>query len=120
MQPSIEITLYRDDCEETFKTPAKWHICQACEGCGTDRGASVECDGGGFTSSQWADQNEEFKRDYLAGKYERPCEFCAGSGKVLVVDHDALSPADRQCLLQQERDDAAERRIRRMERMMGA
>lgn len=64
-----------------------------CEGCGTDRGRSVECDGGGFTSSEWAEQDDDFKSDYLAGVYDRTCECCKGLRVIEVIDRDRADPA---------------------------
>ena len=119
----IQITIFRDggDVEETLTVPARYEICPTCEGCGTDRGASVECDGGGFTSSEWAEQDDDFKAGYLAGAYDQPCASCRGTpGRVLVPDLDALSAEDRAAYEQDQRDDAEERWIRRMEMRSGA
>jgi hypothetical protein len=78
----VEYTLLGEDGEETIvKMPAKWVICPACDGHGTDRGASVESDGGGFTSSEWNDLDQEFRDDYLNGVYDKPCTSCKGRGR---------------------------------------
>lgn len=128
MKNTITITLYTDhgDTEETVELPAKWEICPACDGCGTDRGRSVECDNcygepGGFTSSEWAEQDDDFKRDYLAGVYDRPCPHCTGhAGRVQEVDRERCPPD----LLAAYDKSAAEERdyqaLCRMERRMGA
>jgi hypothetical protein len=110
-----------DEVEETISVPAKWEICPACEGCGTDRGAGVECDGGGFTSSEWAEQDEDFKRDYLSGAYDKPCSECAShAGRIQVIDRD-LADAEIIALYDEnEREEADYRRLCAAERRMGA
>jgi hypothetical protein len=108
--------IYDEDGNET-ELPWKWEICSACRGNGTTT-RHVECDGGGFTSSEWAEQDEEFREDYLAGRYDRPCPDCSGSGKVKEVDLDQLTEDERKAW--QEQCDAeyecrmAERYERRM------
>ena len=87
---TITLTIYGDRGEHQFRFPARWIICPDCEGCGTDRGASVECDGGGFTASEWAEQDDDFKADYLAGRYDRPCRPCKGKGRIMAVDKNAI------------------------------
>lgn len=64
MREHIEVVTADENGEEiAVKFPARWVICPACEGCGTDRGASVECDGGGFTASEWAGWTFDMDRD---------------------------------------------------------
>jgi hypothetical protein len=81
-----------EDVEMEHDLPGKWEICGRCEGGGTDGGASVECDGGGFTASEWAEQDEDFKEDYLNGVYDRPCHICKGTGKIVVLDEERCAP----------------------------
>src|SRR5690349_7371437 len=98
MSPAtMPITWFEDagDTEVARNVPFKWTICPVCEGHATDRGASVECDGGGFTASEWAEQDDDFKQDYLAGSYDRPCEACEGLGRVKEPDLDVLDAAER-------------------------
>jgi hypothetical protein len=116
-------TLYTTDSageEVEIELPFRWEICSRCEGCGTDRGASVECDGGGFTSSEWAEQDDDFKEDYLAGRYDKPCANCCGTGKVQVVNYEKMTKAQRKLWDDQCREDALDRCIERMERESGA
>jgi hypothetical protein len=108
-----------DEC--VLKLPARWAICSACEGCGTDRGASVECDGGGFTASEWAEQDEDFREDYLAGRYDQPCAECRGhAGRVLVVDRDRVGATELAIYDRHEQDEADYRALCAAERRMGA
>ncbi len=107
--------------EETLTVPAKWEICPVCEGCGTDRGASVECDGGGFTSSEWAEQDDEFRENYLSGVYDKPCYACRGhAGRIQVIDREAADPAIIAAYDQHRREEAEYRALCAAERRMGA
>jgi RecJ-like exonuclease len=117
--PATKPILFCDDGSE-IELPIRWEICTRCEGCGTDRGASVECDGGGFTSEEWAEQDDDFKQDYLAGRYDRPCAYCDGSGKVQRADRKRMTKEQWRDYVAQCREDALDRRIERMERAMGA
>jgi RecJ-like exonuclease len=100
--------------------PAKWAICRRCEGCGTDRGASVECDGGGFTASEWAEQGEDFREGYLRGDYDKPCGVCSGSGKVRMVDRTRCTRKQLADHDSWRREEAEYQRLCDMERRMGA
>lgn len=123
-QNTITITLYGDRSEHSFHFPARWVICSTCEGCATDRGASVECDGGGFTSSEWRDLDPDFRHDYLTGRYDRPCAYCDGLGRVQAVDEDAITNRWLKKLyaeyLRQERDNRDIDAMHAAERRMGA
>lgn len=114
--------LYLGDTEEAgdveVHLPWKWAICDACNGNGTTT-AHVECDGGGFTSSEWADQDDDFREDYLAGRYDRPCPHCEG-GKVRVPDEARMSPKHIKAWHEQCESDAEIDAIHAAERMMGA
>lgn len=117
---TLDYTFERDDGEEiTVKLPAHWQICHRCSGEGhTSRHL------GSFTQDEWAQQDDEFKEDYIAGRYDIPCETCKGSGKVLEVNRDACIHEDQKEALQRMDDEAqwkAEARAeRRAEaRMMG-
>ncbi len=118
----VDIYTNRDAIEVSF--PARWAICPACEGCATDRGRSVECDGGGFTSSEWAEQDDDFKEDYLAGRYDRPCEPCKGLGRVQVIERDEVRGWRMKLLLRaydaQVRDNYDIDAMHAAERRMGA
>lgn len=107
----------RDGAHVEAILPTRWEICGCCDGEGTTSSA-VECDGGGFTASEWAEQDHDSREDYLAGQYARACDECRGSGKGRVLDHDRLTDEQAEALHDQsEADDyidaemAAERRF---------
>jgi hypothetical protein len=91
MRNTLKVTVYSRFTEITAMLPARWVVCPACQGCGTDRGASVECDGGGFTASEWNEQDEEFREDYMAGRYDRECNVCHGRTTVQQIDEEACT-----------------------------
>lgn len=113
-----KMVLYCGDDSE-IAVPTKWEICSHCSGDGTTC-AHVECDGGGFTSSEWAEQDDDFKRDYLAGRYDRPCPSCDGRGSVKAADYSRMSADQVKAFEAQLADDRDYDRLCRMERMMGA
>jgi DnaJ-class molecular chaperone len=122
MPRSTRPTLYReteDGFVDEIELPTRFALCPSCEG----RGATshhVECDGGGFTSSEWAEQDEDFREDYLAGRYDRPCDACNGLRVIEVVDESRLDRRTRKAWRDQCRDDADHDAIRRAEIAMGA
>jgi RecJ-like exonuclease len=101
-----------ESCKGTgrFELPCKFEVCPHCEGKGT---SSAHL--GAYTASEWAEQDDEWKEDYLAGRYDESCPECNGLRVVSVVDRPRCVPAqleayDREC---QERDE--DRRTRAME-----
>lgn len=114
-------TLFKEteDGDVEIALPFRWEICGHCQGHGKTS-EHVECDGGGFTSSEWAEQDEDFRHDYIAGRYDRASASCGGAGKVQVADLDKLSEEDRKLYEEQLRGDAEIEEIHRMERLMGA
>lgn len=124
MRQSLKVTVYSRYTEIELMLPARWVVCPACEGGGTDRGASVECDGGGFTASEWAEQDEEFREDYMAGRYDRECNVCHGRTTVMEIDEKACTGWREKIVLKayrrQEADSAEIDAIHAAERRMGA
>jgi RecJ-like exonuclease len=120
----LSITIYSNRMEHAVAFPAEWVICPDCEGCATDRGRNVECDGGGFTAEEWDEQDEDFRRDYMAGRYDQPCEFCKGLGRIQIIDRDAVTDWRGKIFLRaidaQERDRIEIDAIHAAERRAGA
>ena len=64
--------------------PARWEICNHCSGDGSHSrhiGAITYED----RQRDWSDDEFDF---YMRGGYDKQCEECKGSGKVLVPDFD--------------------------------
>lgn len=123
MTKQFTITVYGNRTEHVIALPSRWIICPQCDGHATDRGRSVECDGGGFTASEWADQDQDFRDDYLSGVYDRPCDHCKGLGRIEVPDRNCLNRHQLKLLAEynrQQRDFAEIDAIHAAERRMGA
>lgn len=109
--------IVKDHWDQEFQVPAKWAICDRCEGSG---GSSAWL--GAFSAEEFAEQFDyDEQADYFAGKYDRPCEFCGGSGKVLIANVAAASFAAKRamvCERQRARWDAEARAEQRRESMM--
>ena len=124
MKQTLTVDVYtnRDAIQVSF--PARWAICPDCEGCATDRGRSVECDGGGFTASEWHEQDEDFREGYMRGDYDQPCGFCKGLGRIQIIDEEAVTGWREKILLRtyhaQLRDSREIDAIQAAERRMGA
>lgn len=110
--------LYREDDTEV-KLPTRWCICGTCRGNGKESAylgaiTSMDREPGGA----WEDP-DDFE-DYMRGGYDRTCQECQGSGKVLEVDTDLLSPSDLKEWERQCQDDRDYERLCAAERRMGA
>ena len=70
-----------------------WAICDLCRGSG---GHSNRF--GAYSADEWNEHDDEFRENYMSGRYDERCDDCNGSGKVLVLDEDALSDEARQYL----------------------
>ena len=115
-----EVTFERDDGTEiTVQLPAHWVICGTCDG---DGKSSAHL--GAFTQDEWAQEDDDFKQDYLDGVYDLPCPECGGSGKVMEIEREACTSPEQvealeylDVIAQLEADEASERRM--MARMSG-
>ena len=88
----IEFTYENDDGEEVETgLPAKYEVCDRCEGTGGHVNPSV--DGDGLTAEDFA-EDPDFAEDYMSGVYDVTCEECSGLRVVLCVDREA---AEREC-----------------------
>lgn len=90
----------------------RWNICDCCGGEGrVDNPAFSQ----GFTASEWADEDPEFREAYLGGAYDVPCRECNGSGKVRSIE--SMTFAEKRALVEKRRREyvcpiqAAERRM---------
>ncbi len=102
MRPSrntIMIVVYGRHVEIDWHFPARWEICFGCEGHGTTT-RHIECDGSGFTGSEWAeacdadpgdDGEPGFAEKYFGGHYDEPCPDCKGLGRVQVIDEELVT-----------------------------
>lgn len=77
---------YYNEEGEIVSLPYTWKICGHCEGEGTSSSYL-----GAFTWEELREQGDEFIEDYFAGNYDRVCDCCDGSGKVVVADHGKMT-----------------------------
>lgn len=107
-------TLYCDDGSGT-ELPFKWSICSGCDGHGKSSAYL-----GAYTRSEMDEAGPEFLEDYMAGRYDRACDRCEGSGKVRIVDWSKLTKTQRKAWNAQVRGEREDRAVERAERAMGA
>lgn len=117
---NMTIYLYDDETGDKIphRVPAKWEICDCCEGAGR---SSAHL--GSFTGEQLWELGQDWCEDYFDGRFDEPCADCSGTGKVLVPHAgDGVNPELITLLLcweQQEREyarwEADDRAVRRAE-----
>lgn len=108
------------DEEATFAerhVPGKWEICERCGGHGKHDHPAFS---NGITESDREEMGEDSFHGYIRGDYDVKCSPCKGSGKVFVVNQNALRPWERKELERQAADEAAFRAEQESERRMGA
>jgi hypothetical protein len=98
----------------TVDVPTKWSICDYCDG---DGGHSRRF--GAISADEWHEWSEEAQESYLSGRYDERCDLCNGSGKVRIINEDAL-PVEVQKWIHAYREDAYDSAMERYsERMAG-
>jgi DnaJ-class molecular chaperone len=101
-----------------IELPAAWEICHRCDGDGKHDHPAFS---NGITSDEWngPDWDDESRESYLRGAYDVQCSVCNGSGKILVVDEDKLTPAQRDTWEKHLRSEAASRAEQRSNERFG-
>lgn len=107
-------TLCCDDGSE-IELPFKWVICSDCRGDGKSSAYL-----GAYTRSEMDEAGPEFCDDYMAGRYDRPCDGCEGLGRVKVADKARISKLNWREWVAQCRADREIDAISAAERRMGA
>lgn len=67
--------------EMSVQIPAKWEICDVCDGNGTHVNRNI--DGNGITTDEWngPDWDDESREMYMSGGYDVACEANCSNGK---------------------------------------
>lgn len=115
----IRVTDEGDEVEVAL--PAKFEVCQTCEGRGKHVNPAI--DGNGLSREDF-DEDPDFREDYFSGVYDVQCEECGGRTTVLVVDEAAVKAQGLQSALEayyeQGREEASYQAECAAERRMGA
>lgn len=86
-QMTATVELETEDGEfEGVTVPVKYQVCETCNGKGSHVNPSI--DSHGISAEEFA-EDPDFKRDYLSGMYDQPCNECGGRRVVPVVDEEA-------------------------------
>ena len=85
------------------KLPAKWAICGTCRGNGQHSLAI-----GAITQEDREDWSDDEFANYLNGVYDRSCDPCGGTGKVQIVDEEAVARDPRLQALAKSHHEAGE------------
>lgn len=113
------VLMVRDEADNPVSIPGSWVICHHCKGSG---GSSAYL--GAFSRDEFEEAFDYDEREaYFRGDYDRPCEFCGGSGKVVEVDVKRCSFAEKRALVWERRrarwDAEARAEARRESLMLG-
>lgn len=98
-------------CRITFY----WEICDTCHGEGSHSNHL-----GVINPETWSDWEDEDRHAYMSGHYDQKCSLCNGSGKMRILDVDALNESASKWVKEYTdcmRDDLM---CRKSEMMMGA
>lgn len=116
MTTIVWLTEDDDGYEQEFRIPAKWEICDDCEGDGTVLRDGLR--GVAFTQEEM-NEDPDFAESYFSGAYDVPCQTCTGSGKVKVPDERRAKPEVLARYQQEQANIAADQRMSRIERDLG-
>lgn len=105
--------LFCDDGSE-IELPFKWVICSACSGHGKSSAYL-----GAYTSDDMDEAGPEFRDEYMAGRYDRPCISCDGAGKHKVADGSRMTQEQRAAYRYQRQEERETRAIEAAERRFG-
>lgn len=100
-----------NDHGQEVELPARYVVCPRCEGSGIHDHPAFS---NGIGAEEW-NEDEDFRRDYMAGVYDVKCEECKGNRVVAEPVMESLTI--HQCLWLQAHDDykrvvAEEKRMR--------
>lgn len=79
--------MFDEESGKRIFLPVVWEICWQCEGDGKSSAYL-----GAFTASEWYEQDEDFREDYMIGQYDRTCDECGGRGSIAIVDEKECPP----------------------------
>lgn len=74
--------------EVTLRLPARFEVCDLCNGKGTTVNPSI--DAGGLSQEDF-DEDPDFEEEYFSGMYDIPCPQCRGKRVIPVINEAAMS-----------------------------
>lgn len=104
------------DVEAELELPAKWEVCELCDGRGKHVNPSI--DGHGISAHEFA-EDPDFAEDYYSGMFDVQCYRCKGRTTEPVVDEEACSEETLKIYQEAMRDRAFMIRERAMEMRYG-
>lgn len=91
---TLRISYEDEDGEEvTIILPAKYEVCETCNGKGKHVHAGI--DSHGISADEFA-EDPDFRDDYYSGRYDVSCDECNGNRVVPEVHEDALTEDQRE------------------------
>lgn len=94
--------LVHPDTGEELALPARFTLCDRCQGSGSHVNPSI--DGHGLSAEDFA-EDPDFAESYFAGDYDVRCETCMGARVVAVPDLARWTFAQRRLLVRQRRSE---------------
>ena len=111
--------LYEDDgTEKEIWVPAKYEVCDACNGRGKYVNPGI--DSGGITGEEMSELGDDFLEDYMGGTYDVTCDLCDGRNVMLTADDSAISKDIREKWYAHEDEQASYEAELAAERRFGA
>ncbi len=95
------------ETDEETEVPAKFEVCDRCEGRGKHTNPSI--DGNGIPAEDFH-EDPDFMEDYLSGVYDVACYECKGQRVVKVPDYSRMDPGLEKCVKRAEQQAAEYRR----------
>lgn len=83
-----------EDYEVEAELPAKFEVCDTCNGRGKYVNPSI--DSHGITASEWEDWDPDEKEGYFRGHYDIPCDACRGTRVIPVIDENNFTEEQRE------------------------
>lgn len=77
------------ELDTDIEIPAKWEVCETCDGRGTHVNPSI--DSHGISPEEFA-EDPDFAEAYFRGDYDQPCNECHGRTTVPVPDEARCGP----------------------------
>lgn len=118
---TVKHKLYNDDGDEEWVVlPAKYEVCDRCQGRGSHVNPSI--DGHGLSQEDF-DEDPDFREDYFSGRYDVACYSCGGLRVVLTEDESMFNDAQKADMVRLNafwEEELADDAMSRAERAMGA